>query len=267
MNGSNVFPNGSERVFGPSSAILGHRGCGRGTVDGLLENTLESFLAAVQHGVDWLEVDVRRTVDDLLVVAHNPADDDGVFYADITGHEAADRGSLRLEELLEALPPGVGVDFDVKTSMEDATRERDRTTMGRLAPLVARESRRRPVLVTSFDPGALDIARELAPGVPRGLLTWLRFPIGQAVAAAGHLDVQVLAPHWGSLRPNQIEPEALQRPLEYVVDLVHRSGREFLAWCPPLEFAPELLDVGVDALCVNDVPEALASLSPSPARP
>jgi len=200
-------------------------------------------------------------------VAHNPADDDGVFYADITGHEASDRGSLRLEELLEALPPGVGVDFDVKTSMEDATRERDRTNMGRLAPLVVRESRRRPVLVTSFDPGALDIARELAPGVPRGLLTWLRFPIGQAVAAAGHLDVQVLAPHWGSLRPNQIEREALQRPLEYVVDLVHRSGREFLAWCPPLEFAPELLAVGVDALCVNDVPEALASLSPSPARP
>ena len=267
MNGSDVLPNGSERVFGPSPAILGHRGCGRGTVDGLLENTLESFLAAVQHGVDWLEVDVRRTSDDLLVVAHNPADDDGVFYADITGHEASYRGSLRLEELLEALPPGVGVDFDVKTSMEDATRERDRTTMGRLAPLVVRESRRRPVLVTSFDPGALDIARELAPGVPRGLLTWLHFPIGQAVAAAGHLDVQVLAPHWGSLRPNQIEPEALQRPLESVVDLVHRSGREFLAWCPPLEFAPELLAVGVDALCVNDVPEALASLSPSPRRP
>jgi glycerophosphoryl diester phosphodiesterase len=106
MNRSNVLPNGSERVFGPSPAILGHRGCGRGTVDGLLENTFESFLAAVQHGVDWLEVDVRRTSDDLLVVAHNPADDDGVFYADITGHEASDRGSLRLEELLEALPPG-----------------------------------------------------------------------------------------------------------------------------------------------------------------
>jgi hypothetical protein len=27
------------------------------------------------------------------------------------------------------------------------------------------------------------------------------------------------------------------------------------------------LTAGVDALCVNDVPEALASLSPSPARP
>jgi glycerophosphoryl diester phosphodiesterase len=144
--------------------------------------------------------------------------------------------------------------------MEDATRERALTTMGRLAPIAAREERRRDVLVTSFDPSVLDIAHELAPRVPRGLLTWLDFPIGQAVAAAAHLNVQVLAAHWGSLRPNKIEPEPLQRPLEYIVDLVHRSGREFLAWCPGLQFAQKLLDAGVDALCVNDVPTALDTL-------
>jgi glycerophosphoryl diester phosphodiesterase len=254
-------------VFGPRPVLLGHRGCGRGTIEGYLENTLESFLTAVELGIDWVEVDVRRTSDDLLVVAHHPADDDGVFYADITGHEAADRGALRLEALLDALPPDVGVDFDVKTSMEDATRDRVLTTMGQLASVAKREARRRPVLVTSFDPSALDIARELAPRVPRGLLTWLDFPIGHAVAAAGHLDVQVLAPHWGSLRPNLIEPEAIQRPLEYVVDLVHQSGREFLAWCPALEFAQKLIDAGVDALCVNNVPKALTSLYERADRP
>lgn len=250
----------SSNVFGPGPTILGHRGCGSGTVGGAVENTLESFLAAVAHGVDWLEVDVRRTSDDLLVVAHHPADDEGVFYSDITGEEVAERGLLRLEDLLAALPPGVGVDFDVKTSMEDATRHRAQTTIGWLAPVAARVARERPVLVTSFDPAALDIVRELAPGVPRGWLTWVNFPIGQAVAAAAHLDVQVLAPHWGSLRPNRIEPEPLQRPLEYVVDVVHRSGREFLAWCPEVTFARELLDCGADALCVNDVPDVLAAL-------
>jgi glycerophosphoryl diester phosphodiesterase len=219
-----------NRVFGRSPVLVGHRGCGRGTVNGHLENTLESFLAAVDAGVDWVEVDVRRTSDDQLVVVHNPADADGVFYADITAREATGKGALRLDELLAALPASVGVDFDVKTSMEDATRTRARTTMGQLVSVALRESRRRPMLITSFDPGALDIARQLAPGVARGLLTWVDFPIGHAVAAAGHLDVQVLAPHWGSLRPNEIEPKPLQRPLDYVVDLVHESGREFLAW-------------------------------------
>lgn len=225
-----------------------------------MENSLESFLAAVALGIDWVEVDVRRTIDDQLVVAHNPADDDGVFYADVTGTEATSKGTLSLDTLLAALPPGVGVDFDVKTSMEDATRTRSRSTMGQLAKVAKRESRDREVLISSFDPGALDIARELAPGVPRGLLTWLDFPIGQAVAAAGHLDVQVLAPHWGSLRPNEIE----HRPLEYVVETVHNSGREFLAWCPSVSFAQKLLDAGADALCVNNVPKVLAALHATP---
>lgn len=244
--------------------LLGHRGCGRGTVDGHRENTLESFLAAVDLGIDWVEVDVRRTSDDRLVVAHDPANTDGVFYADITGTEAHGSGALDLETLLEALPAEVGVDFDVKTSMEDATRSRALTTMGRLGAVARREAARRELLISSFDPAALDIARELAPGVPRALLTWVDFPIGQAVAAAGHLDVQVLAPHWGSLRPNGVEPPELHRPLEYVVSTVHASGREFLAWCPGVSFARQLLDAGVDALCVNDVPKVLAALRPHP---
>jgi glycerophosphoryl diester phosphodiesterase len=251
-----------NRVFGPRPVLLGHRGCGRGTVNGLVENTLDSFLAAVDLGIDWVEVDVRRTSDDRLVVAHNPANDDGVFYADITGAEATRAGTLDLDTLLEALPPTVGVDFDVKTSMEDATRTRELSTMGLLALVARREARSRQVLVSSFDPGALDIARELAPAVPRALLTWLDFPIGQAVAAAGHLDVQVLAPHWGSLRPNDIEPPELHRPLDYIVDIVHTTGREFLAWCPTLKFAHQLLDAGVDALCINNVPKATTTLRP-----
>jgi glycerophosphoryl diester phosphodiesterase len=252
----------TDPIFGSrETVIIGHRGCGRGIVDGCSENTLESFLTAIELGVEWLEVDVRRTADDILVVAHDPAEPDGVFYADITGDQAGDRGALRLEELLDALPADVGVDFDLKTSMEDATRERTATTAARLAPVATREARRRPSLVTSFDPGALDITRELAPGVPRGLLTWLDFPIDHAVAAAGHLDVQVLASHCGSLRADSSEPEPSRRPLDYVVDIVHQSGREFLAWCPGPEFAEQLVDAGADALCVNNVGEVIATFT------
>ncbi|OLR95435.1 glycerophosphodiester phosphodiesterase [Actinokineospora bangkokensis] len=257
--------DGNGSVFGPRPVLLGHRGCGRGVVAGHEENSLASFLAAAAAGVDWVEVDVRRTADDTLVVAHNPAAPDGAFYADLTGAEAEARGTLRLDHLLEALPTAVGVDFDVKTSMEDATRTRPLSTMGRLAATARRTAKTRPTLISSFDAGALDIAKELAPDVPRGLLTWLEFPIDQAVAAAAHLDVQVLAPHWGSLHAKEEDEAALLRPLDYVVDTVHASGREFLAWCPTLKFARTLLAAGVDALCVNNVPKAVATLTPTPA--
>jgi glycerophosphoryl diester phosphodiesterase len=247
-------------IFGSRAALLGHRGCGKGVIEGYRENTLESFLAAVRMGLDWVEVDVRRTADDVLIVTHNPAREDGVFWADLTGEQAAAGGVLRLLDLLEALPGGVGVDFDVKSSLEDAPRHRALTTMGLLAPVVRREARRRPVLVTSFDAAALNISRELVPGAPRGLLTWVEFPVGHAVAFAAHLDVDVLALHGGSLKPNRVEPEHLQRPLRQIVDTVHSTGMEIMAWCPGTRFARELISAGIDALCVNNVPKILTDL-------
>jgi glycerophosphoryl diester phosphodiesterase len=247
-------------IFGSSAVLLGHRGCGKGTIDGHRENSLGSFLAAVSMGIDWLEVDVRRTRDDVLIVTHNPAREDGAFWADLTGEAAVASGVLRLDTLLEALPPGVGVDFDVKSSLEDAPRDRALTTMGLLAPVVRREARQRPVLVTSFDAAALGIARELVPGAPRGLLTWVEFPVGHAVAFAAHLDVDVLALHGGSLKPNRVEPEHLQRPLERIVQTVHDTGMELMAWCPGTRFARELIAAGADALCVNNVPKIMDEL-------
>lgn len=249
-------------VFGPRAMLLGHRGCGRGTVEGHRENTLDSFLTAVELGIDWVEVDVRRTRDDVLVVAHHPADDDGVFYADLSAGQAAARGVLRLDTLLDALPGQIGVDLDLKSSMEDAPRAAARTTMGLLAPVARREARRRPVLITSFDAGALMVAREQCPTVPLGLLTWVEFPVGQAVAAAAQLDVQVLALHGGSLKPNRFEPAGLQRPLSYVVETVHASGRELLAWCPGPAFTRKLIAAGADAICVNEVPAMLRKCMP-----
>jgi glycerophosphoryl diester phosphodiesterase len=252
-------------IFGSSAVLLGHRGCGKGTIEGHRENSLGSFLAAVSMGIDWLEVDVRRTRDDVLIVTHNPAREDGAFWADLTGEAAVASGVLRLDTLLEALPPGVGVDFDVKSSLEDAPRDRALTTMGLLAPVVRREARQRPVLVTSFDAAALGIARELVPGAPRGLLTWVEFPVGHAVAFAAHLDVDVLALHGGSLKPNRVEPGHLQRPLQQVIDTVHATGLELMAWCPGTRFARELIAAGTDALCVNNVPRILDDLMATPA--
>lgn len=252
---------GANGVFGPAAALVGHRGCGRGVVEGHVENSLDAFLTAARLGLAWVEVDVRRTLDDVLIVTHHPARDDGRFWTDLTGAQARADGVLTLEALLAHLPPGIGVDFDVKTSLEDAARGRTSTTMGLLAPVVVREARRRPVLVTSFDAAALQICRELAPRVPRGLLTWVDFPVGHAVAFAAHLRVDVLALHAGSLRPNRFEPQHLQRPLPQVVQVVHDSHLELMAWCPGIDFARTLIAAGVDAVCVNDVPQMLRQLS------
>jgi glycerophosphoryl diester phosphodiesterase len=246
-----------DPAFCGSPTILGHRGLGHGVVDGHRENTVASFLAAAQAGVDWLEVDVRRTADDALMVLHDPAWEDGVFVADVDADEARRRGALPVVDLLAVLPPDVGIDFDLKTCMEDATRARTATTAALLAPVAGRLLGERPVAVTSFDPAALAVVRELAAAVPVGLLTWLRFPTDHAVAAAGHLDVDFLAIHSGSLVGSRVEPAPQHRPFDYVVGMLHAAGRQLLAWCPEPDLAAELVAAGADAVCVNDVPAAL----------
>jgi len=43
-------------IFATKPTIVGHRGFGAGERAGYRENTLESYLAAVAHGLSWIEL-------------------------------------------------------------------------------------------------------------------------------------------------------------------------------------------------------------------
>lgn len=244
----------TPRVFTGKPSLAGHRGMGKGIVDGHVQNTLDSFLAAVATGADWVEVDVGRTADDGLFVVHDAALAEGVFLSDATARTAVEHGAVRVTELLDALPPAVGVIFDVKSSMDDARRSAGSTTAAMLARTCSQALRGRPAVAFSFDPAALRHLREELPSLPLGLLTWLRFPIGQAVAAAAHLDVQVLAVHGGSLWPNAVNGRNDVPSVQRVVDFVHDADRELAVWCPSERRVKALAAAGVDALVVDNVP-------------
>jgi glycerophosphoryl diester phosphodiesterase len=241
--------------------VLGHRGLGRGVVDGHTENTVGSIAAAARTGLRWVEFDVRRTADDQLVVGHYPTVDDTHFLADLTLAEARPLGAATLQEVLAELPPQIGVNLDLKTSLEDALRPSATTTAGLLAdeaPAIAAE---RPLLVSSFDPAALLVLGEAAPGIPRSLLTWIRFPLRKAIPAAAHLGVEAVAAHWESFSANPSDRAPSFRSAEYAVDIAHAAGLQVVAWCPAVESARTLLEAGVDAVVVDDVPRTLPALA------
>ena len=248
---------------GAAPALAPHRGFGRGTVGGFRENTLEAFRAALDLGVEWLEVDVRRSADDELFVLHYPTTEDGRFLADLSSAEVRDAGILALADLLHEVPPGVGVIFDVKTSLEDALRPPAGTTTGLLLPVLEKETERRPLLVTSFDPSALLLVGDALPGVARGLLSWLSFPLRKAIPAAAHLGVEVVSAHWRSFGINPTDTAPVHREAAYSVDVAHRAGLQVVAWAPALDVGIELVRAGVDALIVDDLPAALRHYRPS----
>jgi glycerophosphoryl diester phosphodiesterase len=240
-------------VFADPPVLCGHRGLGRGTVDGRRENTLASFQAAAAAGIGWVEVDARLNRDGVLVSLHDPAVEDGRLVSELTAAETDELGLMRLADLFEGLPEEVSVDLEVKTSLEDALRRRDETTAAIVADLVARQAQDRTVLVTSFDPSAILIARERLPDLPIGLLTWRRFPLRKAIAAAVHLDAQVVAPHFESL----VHPQ--EREVTELVKVAHEAGLQVLTWSMEHGDLEDLAAMGIDCLCIDDVPSAVAS--------
>jgi glycerophosphoryl diester phosphodiesterase len=243
----------SARVFVDTPVLCGHRGSGRGVVRGEPENTLGSFRAAVGAGLSWVEVDARVTADGALVACHEAVAADGRYVSELTTAETDELGLMRVGDLFEDLPPGIGVDVDLKTSLEDAQRPRERTTAALVAELVAPHAGRRPLLVTSFDPAALLIVRERAPDLPLGLLTWIRFPLRKAIPAATHLGVQVIAPHVESFGLRQRAPRQGERAIADAVRVAHDAGLQVVAWCPLPAERDALLAAGVDCLVIDDV--------------
>jgi glycerophosphoryl diester phosphodiesterase len=229
------------RVFDDVPVLCGHRGNGRGVVGGQLENTLGSFRAAVAAGIRWVETDVRRTSDGVLVASHDPFEP----------ATAGELGLMPIEELLEDLPPEIGVNLEIKTGIEDAQRPRGETTAALTADLARRHGSRR-LLLTSFDPSAPLIVRERAPEIPVGLLTWIRYPLRKAIPAAVHLGMDVVAPHVQSL---QLEAQQLAASIQ----VAHDAGLQVVGWCPDAEQRVKLEAAKVDCLIVDDVPSALGA--------
>jgi glycerophosphoryl diester phosphodiesterase len=248
-------------LFVDTPVLCGHRGSGRGVVGGHRENTLGSHRAAVAAGLPWVEVDARFNADDVLVARHDPVVDDGRFVSEMTTAETDAAGVMRMEELLADLPAHVGVNVEVKSSLEDALRPRERTTAALVAGLVTRAGGERPLLVSSFDPAALLIVRERIPEQPLGLITWTRFPLRKAIPAAVHLGVDVLAAHFGSFPLGDDVPEPrVEREPAHSVRVAHEAGLEVVSWCPKPPQAEELIAAGVDCLIVDDAPAAMERL-------
>jgi glycerophosphoryl diester phosphodiesterase len=247
----------ADRVFAARPDVLGHRGLGKGVVDGHVENTIGSLIAALAAGVDWVELDVSRSSDDVLVVHHNPATADGRFLVDRTAAELASAGIATLDEVLEALPAKVAIDFDLKPVLEDSTGPVDATTAGLLLPVLRRELAHRRLLVTTFDVTALGWLRDELPGLPCGLLTWLDFPLRIAVPMAARFGAAVVGLHYRSFGANPIEPGPVHRDLATNMSVAHEAGLQVLAWCPGESEIGALVAAGVDAVTVNDVPRML----------
>ncbi|WP_062216132.1 glycerophosphodiester phosphodiesterase family protein [Streptomyces sp. NBRC 109706] len=210
------------------------------------ENTLRSFRRAERAGLDAIELDVRLSADDALVVMHDARVDrttDGHgAVAELTLAElrSLDAGRGERVPTLEEVVAEVGGHLQVEI--------KDTAVAERLADLVERHRLHRRVTVISFHDTALSTVAALLPEVPRGLVTGTSTPSAPERAVA--LGCALVSGE-------------LPRLDDEVVGRCRAAGLAVLGWT--VNTADELARaraLGLDGV-VTDRPEIVRAVSPA----
>jgi glycerophosphoryl diester phosphodiesterase len=226
--------------------VLAHRGASRAAP----ENTIEAFSRARELGADGVELDVRRTADDVLVVHHDPEIEG---FGLIAAHSFAVLRAARPDTptLLEVLAEcrGLLVNVEIKClPWEPDADGADRPVARAVAATVGAHAP--DAIMSSFDLDAVDACRGFAPELATAWLT-----SGQDVATAS----AIAAAH-GHLWLHPDCRAALAEP-EAGIRAAHEHGLRVDVWTvdDPDEIRM-LAAAGVDAIVTNVPDVALAAL-------
>lgn len=217
--------------------VLAHRGASAAAP----ENTPEAFALADRMGADGVELDVRRTPDGRLLVAHDP------LPASLEAIDAM--GAAGLSEVLDACGDRMLVNVEIKNSKVDPDHD---PTMAIVGDVLEELRRRGPAwtdrwLISSFSWTTVAACRDLAPEIATAALT--SAPVDddalERLAAAGHR----------ALHPWEAQVD------EALVARCRQHGLAVNTWtCNEPARLVALAAIGVDGVC-TDVPDvALGAL-------
>ena len=206
-------------------------------------NTVESFEAALEHGVDMIEFDVLRARDGRLVLAHDFAD-------------AERRECLTLDEGLDHFAGEAYSAIELDADMKLPGYEREVVEGLRERGLAERS------LVSTMYTESLDRLGELAPGmrrgwsVPRVRRNYLRSPLAVPAWAIVRL-MRARLPGQAAARIGAGGCEAIMANQVLVsgrlVKAVHGAGGQLYVWTVDDAQRIERLEaLGVDGVITND---------------
>jgi glycerophosphoryl diester phosphodiesterase len=216
--------------------VIAHRGASADRP----ENTLEAFETARQAGADWVELDVRRTADDVLVVHHDAHLTDGSIIVESQAEDLPDH----VPTLADALDvcDGMGVNIEIKNLPGDPDYDAEHQISAAVTGLALAYRDYDQLLITSFTMDTVDRIGHIDSAVPRGLVLSDPTGVWQAIdwaVASGHHAFNPYLP---------LVDAAL-------VERVHDSGLELNVWTvnDPDQIS-RMVELGVDGI-ITDKPE------------
>lgn len=226
------------------------------------ENTVISVVEAVRRGADGSELDVRLSKDGVPVVIHDDTVDRTMHargrVRDFSAAELARMEAKRhprwghgpragvpsLDELLHAFPDGSVAVVELKGPQADEP-GLERATL----EVIARHRARLRLMASSFHAAQLLALRALDDTLPLGVLS----------------EPEQILPLRVGLQALPLRAEALHLPRAMItkelVDLAHEAGLRVHVWrVMSVEDVRFLVEAGVDAVMVDDVPAGRAAL-------
>ena len=203
------------------------------------ENTLEAFRAAADQGAHGVELDVRRTADDVLVVFHDAHLPSGRMLREVTA-DGLPSSVPSLAEALEACAD-LWVNIEIKNMPSDPDYDSEHGISVAVAALITAYDAAERVLVSSFNIDAIDRIKAVDPAIPTGWRVWAQAPPSSLIDRAVAHEVVAIHPH--DLLVDQ----------SFVTN-AHRAGLAVNVWTVnEARRVRELLAFGVDGI-ITDQP-------------
>jgi glycerophosphoryl diester phosphodiesterase len=221
------------------TTIIAHRGASKAE----RENTIAAFATAVRLGADGVELDVRRTTDDTLVVHHDPRLPDGRVVRATRSTDLPEHVPT-LADALDACA-GLFVNIEIKNDPSEPDFDPSDRVAHSVAEMLVRRGGGLRWLISSFRFETVDLVRAVLPSVRTAFLCdTLDLAVVERTVRAGHAAVHPWV-------------ETLD---EAMVRAAHGAGLAVNAWtCDDETRIRELIAWGVDGICTNVPDVALAA--------
>lgn len=234
------------RVIGHRGASLSHR-----------ENTLEAFRGAIEQGADGIELDVRLSADDVLIVHHDAHLADGTLIRSVDADALPDEVPT-LGRALEVVGD-TWVNVEIKNVPDEPDYDAEHRISVAVAGLMAAHlalsqagddetTMADRAIISSFNVGSIEQLRATDPSLPLALLVW-----GQADPAS--LVARAEAHGFEAIHPHDLLVD------RSFVDRAHRAGLQVNVWTvDDVDRIRQLADFGVDGVITNDPAAAVTAL-------
>ena len=260
--------NGSTRQA-DRPRVIAHRGASSIAP----ENTLLAFRLAIEAGAEMIETDAHLARDGEIVLIHDTdlrrttncsgsiadlrsadlaACDAGYWFTQMNERRHPFRGIglcvPRLSDLLAlvaSLDPTIVVNVEIKNQPDDLSYDPTNRLADRLVELLAETGMSQQVLVSSFNPEAIDRVKSKAPGLRTAYLCSPRADLHARTAYARARGHDAIHPHHSSLTGG----DGARR----IVDVMHEAGLEVNVWTvnDPQRML-EMAAAGVDGIISDD---------------